>query len=433
MRRSSLRFVLVGAAACFVAAAAQAAEAPSALVRTELAYEAPARAVAGTVSNRPRPDFDADGLPLGAFRAYPKLAVSAAYDSNLFRTEDNVRSDFLTRVQPSVRVESDWSRHRVLLVSSADLGVHRRHSSENYTDASLEAAGTIDIHGSLRLESAAGIARLHESRGSVDGDGGSEPVTFFRWHGQAALAGEAGRFGFLIGADHVRLDYEDVPAVGGGVLNQDDRDRRVFGGFGRVSYAALPDSEVFVAGRYDLADFDAPTDDSGANRDSQSQSVVAGLEMDWGGITFGQVYAGWFAEQFDDDALDGASGFTAGGAISANVTPLTTLTLRGSRELRATVTSGASSLIQTEAAAGVDHELLRNLLLGASVRGRRLSFEGIDRTDDHLAAGIAADWLLGRHVQLAFRYDFEMRNSHGLVSVNDWHRHTAAVRLLLQR
>jgi len=97
------------------------------------------------------------------------------------------------------------------------------------------------------------------------------------------------------------------------------------------------------------------------------------------------------------------------------------------------VTAGASSLIQTEARAGVDHELLRNLLLSGAIHGRRLSFEGIDRTDDHLAASVGTDWLLNRYVQLALRYEFDTRDSHGLAGVHDWRRHAATVRLLLQR
>ena len=411
----------------------KAAEAPSSLVRAELAYEAPDRGAGGTVRSRPRPDYDADGLPLGAFRAYPKLAVAAAYDSNPYRTAEADRGDVLTTVQPAVRIESDWSRHQLVLLGSADLGIYARNDSENFTDASLEARGRVDLYEALRFEVSGGAAHLHEDRGSVDGSGGAEPVTYLRWHGQAALAGDFGRFGYRAGFGYARHDYEDVSAIGGGVLNQDDRDHRSYGGFARLNYAALEETGIFLAGNYTLTDFDAATDDSGVNRDRHSRKLVAGLEMDWGGVTFGQVYAGWFGEMFDDATLDGASGFTAGAELTANVTPLTTVTLRGARQLRATVTPGASSLVETEVGAGVDHELRRNIILGAAITGRRLAFEGLERTDDHLAASIGADWLLSRNVHLALQYEFDTRDSHGVAAVHDWQRHTAALRLLLQR
>ena len=433
MRRSHALWRLLAVVFYLGSGTARPAEAPAGLVRAELAYRPPERGAAGTVRGRPRPDYDADGLPLGAFRLYPSVEASTVYDSNVFRAASSAHSDVLARIQPSVRVESDWSRHRLTLLSAADLGIYARNATENFTDGRLEASGVIDIRRGLRLEATAGLAHLHEERGSVDGDGGAEPVTFMRWGGQAALAGEVGRFGYRAGADYANLDYRDVAAVGGGSLNQDDRDHQALGGFARLTYAASADTGVFIAGRYGIADFAAAADDSGVNRDSHSQSLVAGVEMDWGGISFGQVYAGWFSEQFDDAALDGASGFTAGGEVTANVTPLTTITLQAGRELQATVTPGASSLVQTRVQAGVDHELLRNLLLNASVQGRRLAFEGTDRTDDLLAASLGADWLLNRYARLALQYDFDMRNSHGQAAVDGWRRHTAAVRLLLQR
>src|ERR1700712_320465 len=38
------------------------------------------------VMQRPRPEYDAKGIPLGAFRMFPSLDVNATYDDNVFRT-----------------------------------------------------------------------------------------------------------------------------------------------------------------------------------------------------------------------------------------------------------------------------------------------------------------------------------------------------------
>ena len=77
--------------------------------------------------------------------------------------------------------------------------------------------------------------------------------------------------------------------------------------------------------------------------------------------------------------------------------------------------------------------MLRNVLLGASVWSRRLTFEGIDRTDDHVGFGFSGEWLLNRYARVRLEYDFDLRNSGGNAAVNDWRRHVAALRLLLQR
>jgi len=393
----------------------------------------PGEGAAGAVRARPRPDYDAVGLPLGSFRAWPKLALSTAYDSNILRSENNATSDLIARIAPAMRLESDWPRHRLTLSTVAEIGLYARHESENFADAEAAAAGTIDIQRDLRLEISAGLAHGHEERGSIDGDGGTEPVTHLRWAGAMALAGDRGRFGYQIGADFARTDYRDVPAVGGGVLNQDDRDHQVLTGSAQLGYRAWRDGNLFLTGRVARTDYDAARDDSGFNRDSRTQTLVGGLEMDWNGITFGQIYGGWFSEQYDDAALRNLSGFLAGAEVAANVTPLTTVTLRASREALPTVTAGASALVQTKASLGLDHELLRNLVVGANVQGRRLQFKGLDRSDDLWAAGIGADWLLNRSMSLRLHYDFDMRDSQGTAAAEGWYRHVVGLRIVLER
>ena len=410
-----------------------AAEAPAYLVDRQSPYEAPGRGAGGTVRARPRPDFDPIGVSVGSFRLVPKLAVGTAYDSNVFRSENNVRGDLIGRVQPSFKLESDWSRHSLAVSAAADLGFYAEENGENYTDAQAAAAGIVDIRRGLRLETGLSFGRLHEARGSVDGDGGTEPTTFNRFTAQSALAARTGRVRYRFGGGYTTEDYQDVPRIGGGTLNQDDRDQAIWSAFGLVSYEALPDTRAFVAGQYKLLDFRASRDDSGVNRDSRQQSVVGGFDIDLGGITFARAYAGWLGQQFDDDRLEDISGFTVGGDVTSNITPLTTITATLNRNLHSTVTAGASAFVETGARAEVDHELLRNVLLGASVWSRRLTFKGIDRTDDHVGFGFSGEWLLNRYARVRLEYDFDLRNSGGNAAVNDWRRHVAALRLLLQR
>ncbi len=37
------------------------------------------------VMERQRPEFDAKGIPLGAFRIFPTMAIGAGYDDNVFK------------------------------------------------------------------------------------------------------------------------------------------------------------------------------------------------------------------------------------------------------------------------------------------------------------------------------------------------------------
>src|SRR3546814_13984988 len=49
-----------------------------------------------TVLERPRPDFDPKGLPVGGFRIFPQVTVQESYDDNIRAADENTESDFIT-------------------------------------------------------------------------------------------------------------------------------------------------------------------------------------------------------------------------------------------------------------------------------------------------------------------------------------------------
>jgi len=154
----------------------------------------PGRGLSGTVRARPRPDYDAIGIPVGSLRLYPQIDLGADYDSNIYRTDTDEQSGLLMRARPAVLLTSDWSQHALKVSAEAEWGVYTNNPRENYFDTGLRAAGRIDIRRGLHMETGLGFAHLHEARGSVDGDGGSEPIQFNRWTAQAGVAARTGRF-----------------------------------------------------------------------------------------------------------------------------------------------------------------------------------------------------------------------------------------------
>jgi hypothetical protein len=433
-RRSPAVAFVVFASLCLTMTSAQAEiQAPKYRASPSPDSVAPGRGASGTVRARPRPDYDAIGIAVGSLRLYPQVDLGTDYDSNIYRTEAGQEAGLLMRARPAIVLASDWSQHALNVSVEAEWGAYPSHPQESYFDTGMRAAGRIDIRRGLNVETGLGFAHLHEARGSVDGDGGSEPTQFNRWTAQIGVAARTGRFHHWIGGTYQRDDFSDVSAIGGGTLNQDDRDQQSWTAQARVSYEAMPDTRVFVAGRYGLSDFDAATDDDGFNRDTRKQDIVAGIDLDLGGITILNLAAGWMGQQFDDADLANVAGVTANADLTVNVTPLTTVTAKLARTLNSTVTAGASAFTETSGRIQADHELLRNLLLFASLAGRRLAFRGIQRQDDHWAAGIGGEWLMNRSARISLRYDFDLRDSQGQDSVNNWRRHVMALRVSLQR
>src|SRR5262245_16215945 len=64
-----------------------------------------------SVFQRPRPDYDPNGLRLGGFLLYPELSVQSVYDSNVFADENHTHDDVIFTATPAFRLQSDWNVH----------------------------------------------------------------------------------------------------------------------------------------------------------------------------------------------------------------------------------------------------------------------------------------------------------------------------------
>jgi hypothetical protein len=94
-----------------------------------------------TVRDRPRPDYDPIGVPLGGFVAFPSITVSSEYNDNIFATDDNTEDDIITRLRPNVDLRSNWSRHLLGLTLGADLGFYADNTDENFQDFNVVGNG----------------------------------------------------------------------------------------------------------------------------------------------------------------------------------------------------------------------------------------------------------------------------------------------------
>ena len=144
------------------------------------------------------------------------------------------------------------------------------------------------------------------------------------------------------------------------------------------------------------------------DRDSWGRELVAGTAADLGGVFLGEVFAGHLQRSYDDPGLPRISGPAFGGLLQWNATPLTTLNARLARGIEESVLQ-ASGFLSTRTEVGVDHELLRNLVLSANVSLTRNDYEatrgGPEREDDVLGLDFGGLWLLNRdlHVELGYR------------------------------
>jgi hypothetical protein len=79
---------------------------------------------------------------------------------------------------------------------------------------------------------------------------------------------------------------------------------------------------------------------------------------------------------------------------------------------------------------GIDHELRRNIILGANIFTTQDDYEGINRTDWLYGGAADATYLINRYLRAGVGYEFRERD--GESSNDDFTNHSFLVRLGLQ-
>lgn len=389
-----------------------------------------------SVLNRDRPNFDPLGARVGSFVVKPRLRLDGEFNDNIFATDTGEQSDFITTVSPNVVVQSDWGNHMLRFQGGADIGRYLDSNSENFEDYRIGADGRLDVTRRTKIRGGVGYRRDHERRSSPDDVSGIEPTIFDVLSATLEASQTFNRLTVTLGGVFDRYNFDDVARANGTVINNDDRDRDQIEGSAKLAYEIAPRYQAFVRGAYNVRNYDTAVDDNGVNRDSDGYEMVGGVSVDFGGITFGDFYAGYRSQKYDDSRLATASGPVVGADVTWNVTPLTTVVGSLSRVIRestsrdANTGAFASGRFFTTVGLSVNHELLRNVILGADISASQDDFEGIDRTDNIYRAGVNAKYLLNRYASLGGEYRFRMRNSD--VNSADFSENVFLLRLQVQ-
>ena len=409
---------------------------PVQLAQGRTTYEIPTRPFAQprrgeTVMDRPRPQYDALGVRVGSFILLPQTTAQESYETNIFATPNHEVDDFITRLMPRLRLISDWNNHQLRFDAGAAVGIHAQNPNEDYQDYYVGTSGRIDIRRSTNLKLAARYEHGHDDRSNPNDAGtGKKPTELDDYTSDAAFYHTFGRVNATLGGSFERITFQDVNAVGGGRDINHDRDRNVYEGSLRIGYVIQPQYEAFVRGSYNVRNYDTTESGTGVDRDSQGYGVAAGLQIDFGGLVFGNFYAGYRYQNYQDPTLDSVSGVGGGGDITWNVTGLTTIIGRLVSDVQETTQAGASGRLVSTGELEVDHELLRNVILAGTASTTRDDYQGINRTDWLYRAGFDATYLINRYLRAGAGYDFVTRDAQS--SNNDYTDHVIMVRLGLQ-
>lgn len=338
------------------------------------------------------------------------VSVGQTWDSNVFATLNDARSDVLTAVAPFLTVRDRGVAGNLALEAGGEAVRYRTYGHEDSNDYHVDLSGSLYTGDQGNVFGGAGYSRRHEDRTSPDGVFGTRPTVYGDAHAHAGVSQRWGGFSLNAGGTFNRLRFGDVSSATGAPIDNHDRDRDVLGAGARLGYALFSNAEVFVQGTLDRRSYVRRIDDYGFRRDSHGSGWAVGLARSRG-LLRGEIYVGRLDQHYDDPALPDVSIPVAGARVDWNASARTTVSAYLQRSIEETTLSGASAYVDTLAGLGVDRRLGERLSAKAGISLTRTDFRGIVRRDDLAEASMGLSYRLARHLYLDADYRLQRRRS----------------------
>ncbi len=393
------RAILPRAAALVFFTSAQAAADPQA---TELALHEPL-----AVEEAPTDP----GVRAGPFLLFPVLGLSETYDDNIFAVHDDKKADFITTLAPSLTALAEGPDHAVRLRAGGQIGRYKLHASENFADGHAVAEGRLDLSPDTRIFGGAWAGRDHEERESANEAFGREPTRYFDFRSYGGVQHRLGRLSLRLGGRAERLDFRDTAASDGRTVNNDDRDRDLFGAGVQAAYAVTDDFEPFLQAAFDLRRYDAAADDNGFARDSDGGRLLAGARVRPAPAVLAEGFAGLMTQDYDDARLKNVTRLALGAALNWTPTPQTRLGAILDRAIDETTLANASGEVETSAALVLRQILAERLTAHLRLGAGRSEFAGNGRVDERVFAGGTLTWRLDSRLSLIGEYGWTGQTS----------------------
>jgi hypothetical protein len=395
-------------------AAAQTSVNPDAMAQVPAKKPETARQESGAllegegVMDRARPEYDAAGVPLGGLTLYPTLAASVSGDDNIYRAP-GATGDAIWTISPRLDLRSNWDSDAVQVFGQLDHLAYMNHDTESRTNWMLGGLGRLDLAQGSFVSNETSYFDTHESRTSPDLSLlALSPTRYRHVHTEGVASGQFSVINLTGTVDYDRFDFDSTQLVGGGAIDNADRDRNVYEITGKASYELAPEQVLFAQFTYDKRDFDSLLDRNGFDRNSDGTRIDIGASMMVTPLIRATGYVGLLQQNYTAPLRD-VSTMDFNAKIDWFATELLTAHFVASRIVDDTTISGASSVDVRHVGASVDYELLRQLILQPRINYSDDKFNGVPRDDKITSAGVEAKYLLNRNFAAYIGYDFQQR------------------------
>ena len=383
-----------------------------------------------SVTERPRPEYDAVPIQVGAFEFRPELTVGLELLDNVFASTNGAESDTVALFGPSVSISSTWSRHALNANASVTRREHFDFNDESVWNSSFGADARLDVDRDTNVSFGASFGDLTEPRTSPDAVPSTvEPTNYTSLNYYAGAERAAGRLKLQAGVDVTENDYDDNRLIAdNSVVDQDFRDLTSTVLNAQADYAISPDTALFARAAFNTRDYDVT---SAPVRDSDGYALQVGADLDIGNLVRGIVAVGYSEQDYDAVAFEDVDGISLEAQLEWFPSDLLTLTLNASREPVDASVPTTGGYFANNFGVNADYELRRNVILSAGANFSTSEYNVIDRDDDRTTANIGVTYLVNNNIGIEAGYSYLDSSSSGANAIPDYDTNTFSVRLVL--
>ena len=365
------------------------------------------------VRDRDHPEYDPLGVTAGAFRVFPKVAASVAYDDNIYAVTTKT-GDVVFDVHPTFDIRSLWSRNDLRLTLDYDASRYAAHPSQDTASYSGNLAGRLDIDRDSSIAVDASAARAIQPRISQNSIAGVlKPISYDLVQGDLNAFRVFDRIKTSARLDLSRYSYDNTTDVTGAAVQEDYQDHDEYVGTARADYALSPATAFFVEGSGDDHVYRLRPPLTPFRRDSHGYDVLAGVQFEATHLIGGSIGVGYQEQRYDDPQFDGVNGLALRGTLRWYATSLITVTVAANRTFEDSGLPNVAAARFTEESVAVDYELLRSLIIGGRLDHQIYEYPGIDGRNDRDGAVLDATYWLNRDVGVMLTYNFVRQRSMG--------------------
>ncbi len=338
------------------------------------------------------------GMGMGPVKLYGKMETGIVASTNPAKSTTNRKAGIGLRAAPTLRLQSDWSRHDLRAEASGEFIEYPGQSSASSQQATLQSSFRLDIRRTTFANFEAGYD-LKRERDTTTLT--TEPRLDQTFAAVAAVTHDFGNLQGSLGLRIKRFIADDVRLANGTTEDNGDRDYIAPEFSARLSLHPRAPLSPFIETAIDRRYFDDARNRFGNKSNSLGLSTSLGVAFNDSPIWEGSLAATWLWRDFVDSDLASESTLGLTGAMTWRPTDFALLTfttgvsLDDTREANQTVTRKWT----TGLAANYSLSDALSLNANASVE----IADGAGPSDLTTEVGIGAEWQANTYVAFALR------------------------------